>query len=513
MSSIFDSGPASGGAAGGQNPLEFLINKEDPHEKISFRWGEVVSTDPLQVTLDGDSGPLLSTPIDLGGGGRVVGSRVYCKIYKQRVTILGPSTGTGTENTFIGAAIGTIQVWPGAAETIPTGWLRCDGSAVSRTEYATLFSIIGTTYGVGDGSTTFNLPNFKGRVPTGLDSSQTEFDALGETGGAKTHTHALTNAYAFLRAASSTAIYQKAAGTVSSWNSDYGYNISSIRSPGESTTTATALGGTTDSSSSLQPYLVIHFIIKAQMLAGEVDGLDTTVNNLTVNSNLNVTGTITGVHRAQELGEDVDLDTVLEPGDYVQSQNAQASTALNYPEAQAGHLRVDGLGTANQMVWQTYSIYGPSSSGVAGSGPNAVYRRSYYGSTTNTWSAWKAIYSRGTTSISWSSGWGQLVSGGVTYQLPQLVRDGNRVRMIGGSVSRTGSTLTAPASVVLGTLPSSSWYPQYQARGPAQQANTGTHAMVTVDNGGQISYVRWGTQRDWNTGDYLVWSDLTWVVA
>jgi microcystin-dependent protein len=51
-----------------------------------------------------------------------------------------------------------------------------------------LFAAIGTTYGAGDGSTTFNLPNLKGRVAVGRDAAQTEFDALGETGGAKTHT-------------------------------------------------------------------------------------------------------------------------------------------------------------------------------------------------------------------------------------------------------------------------------------------------------------------------------------
>lgn len=74
------------------------------------------------------------------------------------------------------------------ASSAPTGWLLCDGTAVSRTTYATLFAIISTTYGTGDGSTTFNLPNLKGRVPVGRDAADTSFDVLGETGGAKTHT-------------------------------------------------------------------------------------------------------------------------------------------------------------------------------------------------------------------------------------------------------------------------------------------------------------------------------------
>src|SRR5690242_494962 len=53
------------------------------------------------------------------------------------------------------------------AASAPTGWLLCDGTAVSRATYATLFGVIGTTYGTGDGSTTFNLPDFRGRVPAG----------------------------------------------------------------------------------------------------------------------------------------------------------------------------------------------------------------------------------------------------------------------------------------------------------------------------------------------------------
>ena len=85
--------------------------------------------------------------------------------------------------------VGSISLFAGT--TAPNGWLICDGSAVSRTTYANLFSVIGTTYGSGDGSTTFNIPNLKGKVPVGLDSSDTSFDTIGETGGEKAHT--LTN--------------------------------------------------------------------------------------------------------------------------------------------------------------------------------------------------------------------------------------------------------------------------------------------------------------------------------
>jgi microcystin-dependent protein len=80
---------------------------------------------------------------------------------------------------------GEIKMW--APNSVPTGWQLCDGSAISRTANANLFAALGTTYGVGDGSTTFNVPNLKGRIPTGLDTGQTEFNAMGKTGGEKTH--------------------------------------------------------------------------------------------------------------------------------------------------------------------------------------------------------------------------------------------------------------------------------------------------------------------------------------
>lgn len=59
---------------------------------------------------------------------------------------------------------------------------------MSRATYAALFAVIGTTYGAGDGSTTLNLPDLRGRVIVGRDAGQSEFDTLGEAGGAKTHT-------------------------------------------------------------------------------------------------------------------------------------------------------------------------------------------------------------------------------------------------------------------------------------------------------------------------------------
>ena len=65
---------------------------------------------------------------------------------------------------------GTVVAFAGA--TAPSGYLICDGTAVSRTTYAALFAVISTTYGVGDGSTTFNLPDLRGEFVRGLDGGR-----------------------------------------------------------------------------------------------------------------------------------------------------------------------------------------------------------------------------------------------------------------------------------------------------------------------------------------------------
>lgn len=97
----------------------------------------------------------------------------------------GSGLSTGSE---LIPAIPVSTIWLTAAPSAPTSWMLCDGSAISRTTYAALFAAIGTTYGAGNGTTTFNLPNLKGRVPVGRDAADVDWDVLGETRGAKTHT-------------------------------------------------------------------------------------------------------------------------------------------------------------------------------------------------------------------------------------------------------------------------------------------------------------------------------------
>jgi len=81
---------------------------------------------------------------------------------------------------------GMIELFAG--DTAPSGWHFCDGSPIDRTVYADLFAVIGVTFGIGDGSTTFNLPDMRGRIPVGVgqQSGGTDF-VLADTGGEETH--------------------------------------------------------------------------------------------------------------------------------------------------------------------------------------------------------------------------------------------------------------------------------------------------------------------------------------
>lgn len=87
---------------------------------------------------------------------------------------------------------GVIEMFAGS--TAPDGWLICNGSAVSRSVYQSLFKVIGTTYGVGDSNTTFTLPDIRGRCPMGVGSGPSlTTRALAATAGAETATLAITN--------------------------------------------------------------------------------------------------------------------------------------------------------------------------------------------------------------------------------------------------------------------------------------------------------------------------------
>ena len=161
--------------------------------------------------------------------------------------------------------IGTILDF--AAATAPTGYLVCDGSAVSRTTYVALFAVIGTTWGSGNGSTTFNIPDFRGRTAIGAGTgtaSDATTHALGSNGGTETHklTHAQSGVPAHNHPLPNSAIVYNADGTQRLATSGSGTKSSVNTSVGLSTASNTAA----DASSAhpnMQPYAAVTKIIRA----------------------------------------------------------------------------------------------------------------------------------------------------------------------------------------------------------------------------------------------------------
>lgn len=151
-----------------------------------------------------------------------------------------------------------------ASDTIPSGWLLCDGRAVSRTEYAELFKVIGTKHGSGNGSTTFNLPNPKGRTLVGKDSTDTDFNELGKTGGEKTHTLTVDEMPSHKH---ELIVNKQQGGANAALQPTWGTAFSSTDSG-----SILATGGD-QPHNNLQPYIVQNYIIKAKqtaVLEGEI---------------------------------------------------------------------------------------------------------------------------------------------------------------------------------------------------------------------------------------------------
>jgi len=182
-----------------------------------------------------------------------------------------PTATTGTNTTqlattaFVNSSIaaiptpsvsGSIVMWPTASA--PTGYLLCDGTAVSRSTYSTLFTLFGTTFGTGDGSTTFNLPNYTNRMPYGT--------TIGSTGGSAdailvSHTHAATVTDPGHHHLGSVYNYYSA----TTGGGGYVSGINQSTATTDSTTgitVANATAGVSGTNANLPPYLGINFIIK-----------------------------------------------------------------------------------------------------------------------------------------------------------------------------------------------------------------------------------------------------------
>lgn len=183
-------------------------------------------------------------------------------------------------------------ILPYSSSSAPSGYLVCNGSAISRTTYAVLFTVVGTTYGSGDGSTTYNIPDLRGKVPTGLAGSGT-FGSLNASGGSETHTlttgempshahsgttdsdgahthsitdpghtHSYTHYIDNAPPGEATATGDDTGDLVSATTGSSTTGISIVSDGAHTHTFTTGTAGSGNAHNILQPYLVINYIIK-----------------------------------------------------------------------------------------------------------------------------------------------------------------------------------------------------------------------------------------------------------
>lgn len=154
-----------------------------------------------------------------------------------------------------GIPIGGIIPYGAPINTLSQDWLPCLGQAVSRTFYHELFEKYGTIYGDGDGSTTFNLPNYGGRVPVGLDENDSDFDTLGATLGEKKHILTIDEIPSHNHN-----IIRPRWGTIAGANAMYGSNGEGTGSQYD----ANGYQGGGQSHNNIQPSIIANYIVKAK---------------------------------------------------------------------------------------------------------------------------------------------------------------------------------------------------------------------------------------------------------
>ena len=173
--------------------------------------------------------------------------------------------------------IPTATIVPWSSSSVPSGFLECNGAAVSRSTYSALFAIVGTTYGAGDGASTFNLPDLQDNVAMGKSGTK----ALASTGGANTVAASGTVGGSTANATLTTAQLASHSHQMqpTNWGGHHpnqgfgaGYTQNTAARPQTRNTTSTGSGTghshnmsatfTGSATSVIQPYLTIIYIIK-----------------------------------------------------------------------------------------------------------------------------------------------------------------------------------------------------------------------------------------------------------
>jgi len=155
-----------------------------------------------------------------------------------------------------------------AGTQAPPGWLMCNGAFLKRATYPDLYAAIGLRYGSPIDSTTFILPDLRGKTVLGYDSGQTEFNSVGKVGGAKAHSHTEGDLSAAIGATGGNSLiigYQASSLNPRGPAAVGAYHVagSSVASDSRAMTHHTRVYGVTAAESSLQPYMALNYIIKS----------------------------------------------------------------------------------------------------------------------------------------------------------------------------------------------------------------------------------------------------------
>jgi len=211
--------------------------------------------------------------------------------------------------------VGEIRIWP--SSTLPDGWILCNGAQLNSTDYPELYAVLGTTYGSVPGFPEwFLVPNLRERVPVGRHSGVAEFDTLGETGGAISHTLTIGQ----IPAHSHNFQYRNVSGTL---GAPYypgivnGYNATSSFS-----VDANAPAGGGQPHPNLQPYQVFNYILYTGVLSATPTPTATSTPTETPTPTATPTGSVTPSATS--------TSTLYLP--YVITTTLQSGTVLGVPE-------------------------------------------------------------------------------------------------------------------------------------------------------------------------------------
>lgn len=242
--------------------------------------GQVILYHNNNAKIETDSGGITVTGQITITGSSIVFEGATADDHETTFTVTDPtadrtitfpnSSGTVALTSDVSAALPSGSVVPFAGTSAPSGYLLAQGQAVSRTTYSDLFSAISTTYGTGDGSSTFNLPDLRGRVVAGKDdmggssanrlTDQTgglNGDTLGDTGGSETHTLTEAQLAAHTHGAGSYTTNIKGSGIGSGNRAQSNNAAVDIAVTGTSGST-----GSGDAHNNVQPTIILNYLIK-----------------------------------------------------------------------------------------------------------------------------------------------------------------------------------------------------------------------------------------------------------